>query len=434
MPDKPWEYSNMHFYGTVIYRPDIKKFQLWYTSVGDSLESPESSTMRLCYLESADGINFTAPSLSIYTHEDKPTNVVHPGNLHGCAVIYDDREVLEDRRYKMLAGIGMTPIRAYFSANGINWRDASLLQVIVSDPDCPIGFCRLPDGRYIATHRYRGRGRTVFASQSWDLLHWSDPQLVYEPDATDPPGTMVYGMGISTYGHYILGTPWLYHLDADDFTTRHGIQEPELAYARSITAWHRLSSGAPLLDNENPAEWESGNIQMSSNIIYLDDEIRFYYAASSQRHGTPRSERHLQKAGLGMASLRPDGFVSLDTGGDGGRIRTRRVQLYSRKITINADIAANGYVKLRLINKDKEYLPIEATAVHSGDHKAATIMLDSLPSEYVLLEISASNASIYSISLMDSEEEQPIYHNFNKLIEIEKNLPFTKQPINYLYK
>ena len=176
--------------------------------------------------------------------------------------------MIEDRedhrpawRYKMLTGAPPSDcIAALHSADGIHWNPVRTIAgriqpVIATNPDCPIGFLRAPDGRLVAYHRMDGYGRRVFRSESWDFVNWSgEPRMVLEPDAGDPPQTQFYGLGACAYGPYEVGTLWIYATDLDDLgrNKMRGLQTPELAYARAGTAWHRAEQGTAFIPNGAP--------------------------------------------------------------------------------------------------------------------------------------------------------------------------------------
>ena len=414
LADKSWETSNFTMYGSVVYDKEAKQFKLWYTSV----ERPWQ--LRLYYATSEDGIRFTRPELQVYQDQGQWTNRVHPEDLHGAAIILDEAEKLPKKRYKMLAGIAKGPIHAFYSEDGIDWERAFHYPAIPSDPDCPIGLCRLPDGRYLATHRLKGEGRRAYLSESWDFRHWSEPRLVYEPDSSDPPLTQVYGLGITPYGGFLLGTSWLYHVDDDDWKTMNGYQETELIYARSAFAWHRIKPGEPFLKGAIPATWESGNLQAASSPIYLENEIRFYYAATTRLHSR-HWELEPQKAGLGMATLRPDGFVSLDATDEEAYLQTRTVTLLSDTILLNAKTSENGYVKIRILDRNGATITTPK-AVFTGDSLNYVFQLDFVPDSPVYLAIQAKNASVYSIALADTSDEQTPYHQFRLVKGARKGL------------
>lgn len=137
----------MTTYGSVVRRPD-GLFQLWYTTF-----NPKKK-LTLAYAESRDGIGWERPGFETVKHRGKKTNIVFDQEAHGAAVIYDAADARPGWRYKMLTGAAPSGrISAFRSADGIAWLPAAENPVIGSNPDCPISFCRLPDGRIVAFHR-----------------------------------------------------------------------------------------------------------------------------------------------------------------------------------------------------------------------------------------------------------------------------------------
>ena len=236
--------------------------------------------------------------------------------------------------------------------------------VIATAPDCPIGFLRAPDGRFVAYHRMAGYGRRVFRSESWDFAHWSgEPQMVLEPDAGDSPQTQFYGLGACAYGPYELGTLWMYATDPDDRgpSKSQGLQTPELAYARAGTAWHRAEPGTAFIPNGAAGEWDCGNLQPASQPVFLDDEIRYYYAGTSVRHSR-HWELEPQEAGLGLARLKPDRFVALRAGQAPAELGTIAFKPPSVDVFVNARTAADGEVRVELQDVEARPLPGFSTA------------------------------------------------------------------------
>ena len=319
-PDLPWEHGNMQMFGSVLQAAD-GRFRAWYEVV----EAPW--TVRLAYAESDDGLRWHKPELDVFRDGGRPTNIVFDAQPLGSAVVEDRQDPRAAYRYKLLTGAEPSGcVSAFHSADGLHWESARMFggrvqPVIATAPDCPIGFLRAPDGRFAAYHRMAGYGRRVFRSESWDFAHWSgEPQMVLEPDAGDPPQTQFYGLGACAYGPYELGTLWMYATDPDDRgpSKSRGLQTPELAYARAGTAWHRAEPGTAFIANGAAGEWDCGNLQPASQPVFLDDEIRYYYAGTNVRHSR-HWELEPQDAGLGMARLKPDRFVALAGGRGAGR-------------------------------------------------------------------------------------------------------------------
>ena len=418
VPDAPWEHHSMQFYGSVI-KPPGKPFQMWFSTRGN-----------LCYAESEDGITWTRPKLNLFPLEDAATNNVVFQRPHGAALIYDSEDPREDWQYKMLAGAAPSGcISVFHSPDGIHWQpgvrapwNPAPYPVIGTNPDCPIGFVRTPDGRYAGYHRWPHYHRRVCRSESWDFTTWTNERrMVFEPDVLDPPQTQFYGMGVTAYGSYELGTLWMYHTDPDDFewSKMSGLEEAELAYSRSGWAWHRAAQGTPFIPSGGPAEWDRGNLQCASQPVFLNEEIRYYFAASEQRHirGWERLVRH---GGLGIARLKPDRFVALTAGDQPAELLTFMFDLPSTDLFVNADIAQNGSVRVALLDlaanaiDGYELADCEAITGDALNHRVRWrgIGQSAAPvGQRARLRVEARNARVFSIYATEPNE-RPVYHRF----------------------
>ena len=410
----PWENGNMQLYGSVVKAPD-RPFQLWYSVIHAPF------TIYLAYAESDDGIEWRKPKLDIFEFKGEKTNIVFAKEPHGAAIIYDEAEPDPEWRYKMMCGASPShAICAHHSADGIDWKRISRFPVITTGPDCPMGFLRAADGRYAAYHRLAGYGRRVFRSESHDLRFWSsEPRLVVEPDCNDPPQTQFYGMGSTAYGPYEIGTLWMYHTDVEDTGPGKmgGYQEAELTFSRSGYAWHRVAQGVPFIPHGGPEEWDRGNLQCASAPVFVEDEIRYYYMGTTQRHKT-YWELDPQEAGLGMARMKPDRFVALCAGDEPAALTTVSWTPTSPALFVNARIASNGYVKIGFLEANGapiEGLALDDCAPAAGDGTALAIGWKSgsgVPVDRpVRLQVEAQNADLYSIYTVD-EGETPCYWRF----------------------
>ena len=415
LADQPWENGNMQLYGSVI-KVEGRPFQLWYSVIHKPWKT------FLAYAESDDGLVWRRPLTEFFTHEGKKTNIVFTPDPHGPAVIYDAEDPREDWKYKMVAGAGETGcIQTFHSPDGIDWRPVRRFPVIGTNPDCPMGFLRVRDGRYVIYHRLYGYGRRVFRSESWDFLYWSsEPRMVLEPGPTDPPQLQFYGMGSAPYGPYEIGSLWLYHTFFDDkgHSKMRGYQETEFTYARSGYAWHRPMPMAPFIPHGDKNSWEQGNLQAASAPVYLDNEIRYYYMGTTQLH-SPHWELEPQKAGLGMASIKPDRFMAHHAG-ERGEILTVSFDLPKSAMFLNAQTDENGWIKVEVLDAEGHVDPdysLEKCQAIQGDSTGHAVIWEGqsvpLPGRS-RIRIVASNAKIYSLYTVEPGEV-PEYHKFKAL-------------------
>ncbi len=424
-PDEPWEYGNMQLYGSVIRCAD-GRFRAWYNFV-----NPER-TYRIGYAESDDGLAWRKPALDVYAHDGVPTNIVFPERNEGPGFIEDLSEPRAEWRYKMLCGVLPSMcITGLCSPDGIHWAPAAMgfhgrpRPAMAFESDAPTGLLRRPDGRYVAYHRVAGFGRRIFRSESWDFINWTaEPQMVIEPGPDDPPQMQLYGFGVTNYGPYEIGTLWMYATDADDWSRSKmmGLQYPEFCYARAGTAWHRAQPGTAFIPNGGPAAWDRGNLQPASQPVFLEDEIRYYYAGTDARHSSGW-ERQPQNAGMGLASLKPDRFVALRADDAPAELLTVAFEPPSAEVFVNARTESGGEIRVELL--DEEAQPLDGFSAEdcrpiAGDDTAHRVewrgagQAAAPVGRPTRMRLTARNASVYAVFVTDAGET-PVYHQFDPL-------------------
>lgn len=418
LADRLWENGNLQMYGSVLKVPD-HPFQLWYSTIDPAWN------IRLCYAESDDGLEWRKPALDVYRHQGEETNVVFTAQPHGPSIIYDPWDVRPGRQYKMICGAAPSEnVYVFHSGDGIHWLPASSTPVIGNNPDCPMSLLRQPDGTYAAHHRVPGGGRRIGRSESTDFVEWHGGRIVLEPGPEDPPQFQMYGMGAAMYGDFELGTLWAYHTELSDSgqSKMHGRQEAELSYSRNGVAWHRAAPGRPFIPSGSEGEWDSGNLQCASAPVYLDDEIRYYFAASTVHH-SPRWELTPAHFGIGMAGLRPDRFVALKAGPEPAQAVTRRFTLRAPEIRVNAEVEEGGSVRLEMQDHEGRAIPgfeLERCLPIRGDSTGHAVSWTGEPDGWTLVgrpvrwRISATRAKVYSV-WMPNGENVTCYHRFQTI-------------------
>lgn len=403
--DKPWERNFIATYGSVARRAD-GLYQLWYTT-GQWCEDG----LRPAYAHSADGLGFHRPDLGLVDVKGTATNLLMDQRLIGLAVLLDEAEPREDRRYKMLAGAGASPrLSAFASPDGVHWLPLAENPVIAVNPDGPVGLLRGPDGRYAAYHRPCWGDRRIARSDSWDFVHWSEPRIILEPEPGDGTNVQCYGLGATCYGPYVLGTLWVYHTDPDclGWTKHLGRTCTELAFSRGGYCWHRAMLGEAWVPNARTPDLPGyGLIQAVSSPLLLDEEIRFYFTRSRRRHG----EDHLARPDrpereVCFARSLPDRFV-------GARCNTQATLLtrpfwHERPhLYLNARCDPGGWVKAAVTDVEGQVIPgfeIDRSIAFDGDAVWAELRwsgepdLGALAGKEIRLRIRASGATLFSLA------------------------------------
>ena len=432
VPDRSWESGRLSLYGSVFRRPDDGRWQMWYTT-----QNPDLGGILIAYAESDDGINWTRPELDLVRHEGEKTNILLAGDERGLTVMYDEREHRQGWPYKMLLGAGQTGnITPFRSPDGIHWTQATENPVISTNPDCPMSLHRAHDGRYVVYTRPEGGDRRVARVESWDFVHWSETRMVLEPGPMDPVQTQFYGLGSTPYGGFELGTLWAYRTAPEDlgyYKTKGGKQMPELAYCRSGAsfgwptlsgaggyAWHRAAQGEPLIPLGADGSWECGSVQAASGLVYLEDEIRFYYSGSRTTHGHREWDGPGHRTGLGFASLKPDRFVALSAANTKGQLLTRPMRTQDPRFFVNADVGDGGEVRLEITDVDGTPFPgfeMDSCLPITGDSVSHPVSWQGDPSSeplagpWVRLRMTATNAKLYAL-LCGREDEVSAYWDF----------------------
>jgi len=395
----PWQTFRAQLYGTVLYVPEEERFKAWYLA-GARLphEKPITVNGRLCipnfqfvgYAESEDGFRFNLPNLGLVNVNGSTKNNlcrISRECAEGIAVLYDRREPDARRRYKALywehavsyKGSPVTPVNGMsvsFSADGKNWTNPPGNPVIPLGSDT--GQQAVWDAnlnKYVAYGRFGAGGRRVARSDSDDFVHWSKPELVFQADSRDGPGGQIYGMGVSIYEGVYLGMPWVYHAG-----TTHKI-DVQLATSRDGVRWTRVGGRQTFIPNGPPGSWDAGIVFTASQPAQIvGDRVFVFYSACRKDHdyakppekGTPAWDAYWDsiKTSIGVATLRRDGFVSLDASDVPGSVVTKPIRWpKDAKLHVNAD-ASGGAVHVAVLD--------EAAKPIAGLDKSGAIMRNCL--------------------------------------------------------
>mgnify|MGYP003308732034 FL=1 len=87
----------------------------------------------------------------------------------------------------------------------------------------------------------------------------------------------------------------------------------------------------------------------SSEIITHDDKHWLYYSGSNERHGAPRPVQ-----GIGVATLRLDGFIYLEAGEKVGTVTTKPFRLEGKGLQVNV---AGEEFRVEVLDEKGEPLP-----------------------------------------------------------------------------
>jgi hypothetical protein len=139
----------------------------------------------------------------------------------------------------------------------------------------------------------------------------------------------------------------------------------------------------------------------------VGDELWFYYRSTplfDPKIDAEKAERKMV-ARLGLATLRRDGFVSLDAGEKPGRVVTRPLTFESGRLHVNAQVHEGGYLRAEVRDADGnvvEPLALDRCTKVTGDQLAAAISwgdestLSCPEGESLRIAFELQNAKLYS--------------------------------------
>ncbi len=423
-PDKPWEWRAQSF-GTTHYDSQLEKFRMWYLAFRHPNSPPFTvfgkrvgfMTNYLAYAESKDGVAWNKPSLGLVDFQgSRENNLIVAANdevPHACgwAILDEPHDPDLARRFKAIYWNQGPPggMCVSFSPDGLRWTPWQGNPVRPEGSDT--GHSVLWDAR-IEKYVMYGRmnvGRRVSRMESPDFVNWSEPQLVFAADQHDRPGDQIYGISAALYEGMYLALAWMYHI-GDDLTI-----DVQLIHSRDGIHWQRTADRKPIIPLGPPGTWDSGILFTSAGSTagfpIKHDRIHLYYFGMEgihAEHPDPEETDRYWRGGIGLATLRRDGWVSLDAGVSDGHVITKPVEIPSAqqgdthpRLLLNIDAFA-GDVWVTLLDENGSPIAgFENSNNLHGDFLRAEVTwpdhtLAKLADREVKLKIHGRLAKLYS--------------------------------------
>jgi len=144
-------------------------------------------------------------------------------------------------------------------------------------------------------------------------------------------------------------------IETDHFS-RHerSVENFYIATSRDGIAWdfQWIYLGEPFVPRGPDGAWDKDMVFPTSQIITHEDKHWIYYGGTNERHGAAEKNVWFRRAGgLGVAWLRLDGFVMLESGDEEGTITTKPFQLQGRHLELNVDAIDRGMVRVELLDE-----------------------------------------------------------------------------------
>ena len=361
---------------------------------------------RYLYAESKDGIEWDKPALDHRDVDGQKTNIClgneQIGPVHSCSVLLDPIDRDPEKRFKAIywhpSDLGAERwVAAAFSPDGRKWTlydehvsvsyiaEHPLGDVIILTADPASGEYHLDTRVYGMCERYlnpknptaggwafpnypsdpwRITARRIYATVSDNILNWPTLREMLVPDDLDDNlDYQYYGMT-----RFRMGDLWL------AFAVVHrqvaNTQEIHLLFSRDGYNWKHAGEHQPFLGLGAEGAWDEFMVETCTPPVFLDDEIRIYYAGGNLHHdwwmfGEQEGLEHPEvgsgwgggELALGLATLRPEGFVSIDSGLRDSIVITRPFVSDGDHLIMNVDCGSRGYLDVELADANDDVVP-----------------------------------------------------------------------------
>ena len=372
----PWEEGWADpFMSTVLYDPDERAFKLWYRC------GPRHSLAG--YAVSADGVHWQRPDIAFEPWQDnRHHNLL---GFEGRIAIWQrpGRNVIRrpeidppHRRYSSY--FYSPPLRRYMistSPDGIRWTQPQQARgahgdvvSLVWDPGC---------GRYLLFPKYMRRSdgfvRRSFGAVPIETMTATGP-MVYPFIAGLRHDAHVADGAVRAFGSLLPDTlrtgefhTEIYSVTAIPYEgvvvalydfwpvigSREGPLDMPMKVSRDMMTFSDVDFPARALAIGRFGEWDSGMVYGGNTMVVVNDEIRLYYLGANMGHCTrvlPMT-RPYHAVGVGLATLRLDGFASMHADQAEGVLTTKPMVLAGKELRVNA-ACPGGSLRVEVLDAD----------------------------------------------------------------------------------
>ena len=415
--------------GGVWWDKDEKIMKMWYEA---------GWLHKMAYATSKDGIHWDRPNLGISgdTNEILAERGAASAEGEVCYFRPDSTTVFidydtdkPDERYKLFMrnpGLDRPGIAAV-SADGIHWNKARFTSV---QGDRSTIFYNPFRKKWVYSIRTAWHGRSRDYAECDDYLagaDWRGTDVKWLcADSTDKPNAYIgvapelYNVDCVAYESIMLGMFQIYYGPGNSVGFKTGapkVTELVAMYSRDGFHFSRPTNDSFINASMVKVEWDRGYVQSVGGLCTVhDDELWFYYIgfAGDEEGGGKGNPNDCQfdtmyaNGATGIAKLRRDGFVSLETSNDGDII-TRKLTFRGKKshFFINGKTEQNGGISVEILSADKSKV-LAKSKLFVGDSTCAELDfgdfdLSSLEGETFRIHFHITSGKIYSFWFSESE-------------------------------
>jgi len=330
-------------HGGVFYDPSDKLIKMWY-SAGD-LDGA------LAFATSRDGFAWERPDLGLPAGGNLllPRGGRTPGTHAGgdnCLWLDTFTTNAAERLKFMVQRSSKDPHWLAVSADGRSW--SAPVPAGRAGDYCSFFFNPFRNVWVYSIKRDGPRGRCRYYAESPTFLtagafansvYWCNADRLDEPDPETKCPPQLYSLNAVAYESLLLGAFYIHLGPPNEVCSKEKfpkITEIKLGYSRDGFHWHRPDRRAFIPASRIEGSWDRGYVHNTAGVCLIDgDRLLFPYCAFSGI--APDGSRGMYHgASVGIATLRRDGFASMDADEKGGTLTTRPIVFSGKHLFVNA--------------------------------------------------------------------------------------------------
>ena len=197
------------------------------------------------------------------------------------------------------------------------------------------------------------------------------------PDALVGDEPQLYDLNAVAYESVLLGAFAVFYGPQNHVCARTGkpkIIDLQIGYSRDGFHWHRPDRSAFIPCSRQQGSWNYRYIHAAGGVcLVVRDELWFYFGTFSGHSPIlkPGETGNFEQANAmyaggstGLATLRRDGFASMEAGTDEGVLVTRPVTFSGKYLFVNVD-SPQGELRVELLDEDENVIePFSAARCH----------------------------------------------------------------------
>lgn len=177
--------------------------------------------------------------------------------------------------------------------------------------------------------------------------------------------------------------------------------------SRDMKTWTDVDYPRRALEIGQFGEWDSGMVYGGNTMLVVDDQLLLYYLGANMGHCTrvlPTTKPY-HSVGVGLATLRLDGFASLQAGKKPGEFTTKPMRIAGDRLEINGRCQEGGSIRVELLDAEGKPRPgfsIDDCDPFEGDSIRHTVTWNGNPalpnnlSKQVSLRLVIASGDAYS--------------------------------------